>query len=176
MALVNLASRSRMRKRKEPIRSPRSMSRLRADTGGVIRTTQVTGLFDLIAIIGAVARGTWQVHRRYMAGPSEVSGSQRRAGSRFIRGRSLHSAGHARAGRHGPAARRGSAMKHHGARQRNSATVQGDTPRSAGSPRLPPDPAGCAWARLSTTSELPGLAGPSPRTAGHLKTVEPAVR
>jgi hypothetical protein len=30
-ALVNLASRSRIRKRKEPIRSPRSMSRLRVN-------------------------------------------------------------------------------------------------------------------------------------------------
>ena len=50
--------------------------------------------------------------------------------------------------------------KRHGARRRSSATVQGDTPRSAGFPGLPADPVGYAWARPSTISDLPGPGRP----------------
>ena len=106
--------------------------------------------------------GTWQVSQR-----SAETSAGLGAGS-SVAGRCTRPA--MRGPAHGPAAGRGSAMKRHGARQRSSATVQGDPPRSAGSPRLPPDPVGCGWARPSTTSDLPPRAGPAPKTASHRKS------
>jgi hypothetical protein len=104
-----------------------------------------------------------------MAGQSKVSGnrSRRRPGSRFIRGRPLHSAGHAQARQARPAARRGSAMKRHGARRRGSATVQGDTRYQQGSRDCPRILSAMRGPDRRPSMIFRGLAGPSPRTADH---------
>ena len=72
---------------------------------------QVTGLFDLSPSslsCREVHEGPPQVHRRSVRG-QRLLARRRPARSRFIRGQSLHSAGHAQARRARPAARRGSA-------------------------------------------------------------------
>ena len=71
------------------------------DTGGVIGTAQVTGLLDLSPSslpCRQVHEGPPQVHRRSARG-QRILAQRRPARSRFIRGQSLHSAGHAQARR-----------------------------------------------------------------------------
>ena len=103
------------------------------DTGGVIRAAQVAGLFDLSPSsppCRQVHEGPPQVHRRSVRA-QRILARRRPARSRFIRVQSLHSAGHAQARSARPAARRGSATQFR--------PVQGSTPISAGSSRLPAD-------------------------------------
>jgi hypothetical protein len=111
------------------------------DTGGVIRTAQVTGLFDLWPSsppCRQVHEGPPQVHRRSARG-QRILARRRPARSRFTRGQWPHSAGHAQASRARPAARRGSAMKRHGAMRHSSAPSKALPPVSAGFSRLPAD-------------------------------------
>jgi hypothetical protein len=101
------------------------------DTGHVIRTAQVTGL---------ISRHHQHRPARYLKGPPQghcrsVRGQrkpQRLTGSRFIHGRSLHSAG--QAGHAGAACcpRVAAHMKRHGVSRHGSAPVHGDTPVPAG--------------------------------------------
>jgi hypothetical protein len=109
------------------------------DTGGVIRTAQVTGLFDLWPSslpCRQVQEGPPQAHRRSVRG-QRILAQHRPARSRFIRGRSLHSAGHAQARKARPAARRGSANEAPRRHATQLRPVQGATPISAGFSRLP---------------------------------------
>ena len=139
------------------------------DTGGIIRTAQVTGFFDLSpsSLPGReVHEGPPQVHRRSARG-QRIPARRRPARRRFIGGQSLHSAGHAQASRARPAARRGSAKRRH-------APCDTVPPR----PRRYPDISrSLATARgflepcRATTSDHQGssgcLAGSSPKTVGH---------
>ena len=92
-----------------------------------------------------------QVHPRSVRGRRKLA-LRRPAGSRFIRGRSLHSAAIHRPGKRGLLARAVSPKRY---------------PISAAFSRLPRIPMGHAWARPSTCQSYSrSLTGSSPRTGG----------
>jgi hypothetical protein len=128
------------------------------DTGSVIRTAQVTGLFDLSPSslpCRQVHEGPQQVHRRSVRG-QRILAQRRPARSRFIRGQSLHSAGHAQARRARPAARRGSANdapRRHATKFRPVQGATSDISRILATARGFLEP--CRLQRRTTT-DLPG--------------------
>jgi hypothetical protein len=110
------------------------------DTGGVVRTVQVTGLFDL----SPSSVPSREVHEKSTAGTSQVSKGPAGTGAApaswepVIGVQSLHSAGRAQARQARRAARRGSANEGHCARRHSS-------PPSKAIPRCQQGSRDCPW-------------------------------